>query len=134
MAVLGPVTVTDMHVAEVWRPMTDAEKTIANRLLERAAAMLPAQSPGLLDRLTAGTTPVEAVEQVLIDAVLRILRNPEGWKKGTRSVVGEYTESWEWDEAAAARTLHFTDDELRNVAGPAPRRRRAYTINTTPRY
>jgi hypothetical protein len=133
VATLGSVTVQAQDVADVWRELTAAETTVADKLLTRAAAILPSQSPGLLDRLTAGTVPPEAVEQVLIDSVIRVLRNPEGWKSGSRAV-DDYRESFEWDERAAMAGLHFTAAELATLTGSPRSRGKAFTINTTPRY
>lgn len=138
MANLGGVTVDAADVAEGWRPLTTEQSATADTLLNRAAAILLSQSPGLLDRLTAGTTPPEAVEQVLINAVRRAmlpgLVNPEGAKKMSRSG-DDYSESYEWDANMLAAGLYFTPHELASLAGARNRRRgKAFTIDTTPRY
>lgn len=137
MATLGPVEVTAAGVAEGWRTFTIEQATAAETLLTRAAAILLAQSPGLLDRLAAGTTPPEAVEQVLIDAVRRAmlpwLVNPDGAKSVARKI-DDYSESYEWDTGTLTAGLYFTASELALLASRAGRRGRAFTINTTPRH
>lgn len=138
MAQLGPVTVTAEDVAEGWRDLDDDQQAAAEKLLGRAAAILPAQSPGLLDRLNAGTTPPEAVEQVLIDAVRRAmlpgLVNPAGAKSFSRAG-DDYSESYTWDVDMLAAGLYFTPRDLAGLAGPRRAKRgRAFVINTTPRH
>jgi len=138
MAGLGPtVTVTSNDVAEGWRALSVEQKAAAATLITRAEPILIAQSPGLLGRLDAGTTPVEAAEQVIIQAVRRAmlpLFNPDGVRRFTKSIEGEYSESLEWDGAALARGLDFTAAELALVAGPVRASRgKAFTINTAPR-
>jgi hypothetical protein len=140
MATLGAVTVNAGDVANMWRPLDDAETTLAETLLTKAAAILLTQSKGLLDRLTAGTTAPEAVEQALVNAVIRALQaraasiaNPEGWKSGSRAV-DDYRESFEWDLDRTVAGLHFTDTELHNLLPVGKTRGKAFTINTTPRH
>lgn len=135
---MGPdVTVTAAVVAQGWRTLSEADQAAVEVLLGRAAPILRSQSPGLLDRLTAGTTPPEAVEQALIQAVRRALlpalANPEGAKRYSRSG-DDYSESFEWDTDALLAELFFTMRELASVAGSRPRRGRAFTIDTTPRH
>src|SRR5687767_8613259 len=102
---LGLVPVAYQDVADLWRPLDTAEAALAGTLIQRAAGVLLSQSSGLLDRLNAGTTAPEAVEQALINAVIRVLQaraaaiaNPEGWTRGSRAV-DDYRESFEWDLA-----------------------------------
>ena len=134
MAVLGGLEVTADDVAEGWRSLTVDQITAAETILGRAAAILPSQSPGLLDRLAASTIPPEAVEQVLIQAVRRALLpsmvNPDGAVRVSERL-DDFTESREWDAAQLAAGLHFTPRELGTLAGRA-NRRRAFTINTMP--
>lgn len=137
MVNLGGVEVTGADVAEGWRDLNADQLAVAETLLTRAAAILPSQSPGLLDRIATGTTPAAAVEQVLIDAVRRAmlpgLVNPDGAKKVSRDL-DDYSESFEWDVDAVASGLYFTTRELAIVGAPrASNRGKAFTINTTPR-
>lgn len=133
---LGDVDVDKDDVAEGWRTLTDAQGSAATTLIGRAAAILPTQSPGILDRLNAGTVAVEAVEQVIIQAVRRALApvfNPEGASKVSRTG-DDYSESFEWDTRTLLAGLFFTSRELASLSGPKPRRGKAFVINTTPRY
>lgn len=124
-------------VAEGWRTLTTDQATAAESLIERAMPIVVSQSPNLLDRLGAGTTPPEAVEQVIIQAVRRAMApvfNQDGVKRLSKAIDGEYSETVEWDTATLSAGLYFTPSELSLLAGPPrPRRGRAFSINQTPR-
>lgn len=129
------ITVDAGAIAEGWRTLSTEQAAAAESLIDRAIPILLSQSPGLLDRLAAGTTPPEAVEQVLIQAVRRAMLpifNPDGAKRFSKSI-DDYTETLEWDGAALARGLDWTAAELALIAGPVRSNRgKAFVINTTP--
>lgn len=138
MAGLGDYVAIDAtDIAAGWHTLTDDQVTAVETLIERAMPILLVQSPGLLDRLASGTTPPEAVEQVLIQAVRRAatpMFNPVGAKRVSMSI-DDYTEATEYDTVAMAAGLYFTNPELSLLAsGVKARRGRAFTIDTTPRY
>lgn len=132
------VTIDAGAIAEGWRTLSTEQAAAAESLIDRAIPILVSQSPGLLDRLEAGTTPPEAVEQVLIQAVRRALRpmfNPDGAKSISKSVDGEYTESTSWDVETLEQGLDFSARELALIAGQVQAGRgKAFAINQTPRY
>ena len=124
-------------MAAGWRTLTTEQAAAAESLIDRAIPILVSQSPGLLDHLAADTTPPEAVEQVLIQGVRRALLplfNPDGVKRFTKSIEGEYSETLEWDQAALAAGLDFSARELALIAGPVRSTRgKAFAINQMPR-
>lgn len=132
------VTIDAAAVAEGWRTLTTEQAAAAESLIDRAIPILVSQSPGLLDRLAAATTPPEAVEQVLIQAVRRALMptfNPDGAKSFSKTIEGEYSETVTWDAGALQGGLYFYVRELTLIAGPVRKGRgKAFAINQTPRY
>ncbi|GAA1138391.1 hypothetical protein [Nocardioides aquiterrae] len=132
------VTIDAAAVAEGWRTLTEEQAAAAESLIDRAIPILVSQSPGLLDRLEAATTPPEAVEQVLVQAVRRALQptfNPDGAKSISKTLEGEYSETVTWDTRALQGGLYFHASELALLAGPARKGRgKAFAINQTPRY
>lgn len=138
MAGLGDyVTIDATDVSQGWRTFTDDQKTAVETLIDRAMPILLVKSPGLLNRLATATTPPQAVEQVLIQAVRRAaapMFNPTGAKRVSMSI-DDYTEATEYDTDAMAAGLDFTAAELGLLtSGAKSRRGRAFTIDTTPRY
>lgn len=123
-----PPTPDDVAKA-LLRPLTPAEEASAEALLARAWEMLKDQSEGLEARLDDATVSEESVEQVLLQAVVRVIRNPGGHRQESKTI-DDYTNSWTLDQVVSTGELYFTSRELRSLSGPSNRQSRdqAFTI------
>jgi hypothetical protein len=90
-----------------WRPLSAEEETVAQTLLDDAWLMLRRRFSSLADDvLTDDDLSADAV-RVMCSAVLRVMRNPDGFKR-------ESIDDWsgERDSGTADGSLYFTDAEL----------------------
>lgn len=92
---------------------TASERAQQTRL-DEAWRALRHEVGNLEARLDAGLVESADVVDVLCAAVLRVLRNPEGFEKESRSI-DDYSESMERADASA--DLYFTAAELRRLRG-----------------
>lgn len=112
----NPVTVDDL-AASFWRSLTTREHdVVAGPLLNRAWGMLQIESTGLVARIDAAEVAVETVEQVIIQAVGRVLDNPRGVRQESKQQ-DDYTHSVTIDNSRSTGELYFTAQELRSLAG-----------------
>lgn len=114
----NPVTTDDLTAR--WRPLTDAEQSVASALLDDAWAILNTLAPAVSD--LESDSPAEAVAKSLVcAAVLRVMRNPDGNKSES---IDDY--SFTRDASVAGGGLYYSDDELELVRGVEPKAR-SYT-------
>lgn len=121
-----PFAVEPARVAERWRALTPEESAVATVRLADAADMLTAQVPQLLERFAAGALTATVIQRVQVDMVLRLLKNPDGHRQGSRSI-DDYTEGWTIDNAISAGELYVSDTELA-LLSPRPSRPRIGTM------
>jgi len=102
---------TTAAVVARWRPLSTQETTNAQTFLDDAWVMLRRHFTALdvdIETLIAADADLEAdVVRVMVTAVLRVLKNPDGLKQES---IDDYT--YQRDEAVAAGLLYFADDEL----------------------
>lgn len=103
----SPAIHTDVEAR--WRPLNSQEITNANTFLEDAWRSMRRRVPDLTTRLAVpgATDLTQDVISVLVTAVLRVMKNPDGSKRETADDA-----SWEPKEAAASGLLYLTDEEL----------------------
>jgi hypothetical protein len=105
----NPATTAD--VVARWRPLSTQETTNAQTFLDDAWVMLRRHFTAVgadIEALIADDTDLEAdVVRVMVAAVLRVLKNPDGLKQES---IDDYT--YQRDEAVAAGLLYFAGDEL----------------------
>lgn len=109
---MSPATPDD--ITDRWRPLSDQEQTNAEAFLEDAWEELLSRRPAMEANLTAGTVRERNVVRVLCAAVLRVLKNPDGYEQ-------ESVDDWSGrrGDLTASGLLYFTDDELGSVT-PTP--------------
>lgn len=112
----NPAGLTDLERS--WRPLSDQEAVNASARLEQAWARLTAVAPTVPADMDSGALTSELVASVITDAVLRVLRNPEGLRQES---IDDY--SWTRDSAVSAGALYFTDAELALLAARPARAR-----------
>ncbi len=69
--------VTPVDIEARWRPLSDAESDVAFTLLESAGVMLDTKRKTLAAEVIAGRVPFRLVVDLLCEAVIRVLRNPD---------------------------------------------------------
>lgn len=128
-------TVTPSDVANLWRPLTTAEVTVAATRIAAVEAELRSELRlhGLTGTPTAGDVGFETTEQILEWETLYIsiiagvvkgsLLNPEGWLE-EREDLDDYSRTRRRDQATSTGLAFLTDGD---VAKLLPRRRRART-------
>lgn len=111
----NPTTIADLEAR--WRPLSDTEAVNADALLADAWWMLTARRPSLDADVVAGSVASGNVVRVVSAMVLRVLRNPEGYRSET---VDDY--AYTRDELVSSGALHVTADELADVTPNGSRR------------
>lgn len=106
----NPVTVADIEAR--WRPLTPEETTIAETRLTGAWARIKRRLPTIEDRIAAGTLDVDLVVDVVCDVVLRVLKNPDGFRSEQS---GDYMYSLE--RGASSGRLEPLPSEWRMLSG-----------------
>lgn len=94
--------------ARLGRELTPDETTLVNTRLGDAERLILRRIPDLADQITAGDIDVEDVKQVEAEAVLRVVRNPDGYRQETD---GNY--SYMLSAEAASGVLGITPGEWR---------------------
>ena len=118
--------VTASDIADRWRPLTDAEQTVAEKRIGDAEAELIMQL-GL-----RGVTEPPAGEQweqvyvaTVAEMVRRFLMNPEGWLQESVAI-DDFRRDRRRDSVASSGLVYVTEGELAKLL---PRRRRgAFSI------
>lgn len=88
------------------RDLDDGEQQIVHTRLGDAETLILARIPDLHARVTAGTIPSAVVAMVEAEAVLRLVRNPDGYRSESD---GNY--SYELARTVASGRLEILDDE-----------------------
>lgn len=111
-------------VEALWQPLTEQQTAAAVVLLDRVSALMRFRSPGLDARVVADPDLALVVSGVAVDAVLRVLRNPDS---KVQESIDDY--SYRRADAVADGSLYLTPGELDQLADPAAASTRgAFTI------
>ncbi len=109
----NPATVDDLEI--LWRPLADDERDRVQARLDRTWRALVAELPGLEARIASGEVSAETVADVVIDASLRVLNNPEGLTTFDESI-DDYKHGGTYAERSQSNDLYFTTAELRRLS------------------
>lgn len=116
-------------LAARWRPLSDAEQTVAETLLGDASEILRTHVPDLDARLASGELRRALVVQVVTAMVRRAMANPGGATSRTHSI-DDWTQTERYD--AAREGLYVGADELA-LLSPADESAGAFTIGAARR-
>jgi hypothetical protein len=99
------VYVSPEDVAAGWRPLTAAEATTAQGLIDEAAVLLGVLVPGidLLDEAL--------VRFVAVRMIRRVMKNPGGYRIRNESI-DDYSDGGTIDSALSTGELYVSDQEL----------------------
>lgn len=115
---------TPADVQEEWQQTLDAAQLAwVQAKIGRAERKLARRIPDLDDRIADGRLAAEDVRDAVVDAVLRVLRNPSGYKSEQD---GDYGYSMNSRDASAS--IWFPDDVISDLLGVS-RPRKAGTIS-----
>lgn len=114
-------------VAPRWRTLTTEEAYSASVLLERVSAVMRLNSAGLDDRIAGDPDLAIVASGIAVDAVLRVLRNPDG---KVQEAIDDY--SYRRADAVADGVLYLTPSELAQLAPGGTTARGAFTITPGP--
>lgn len=102
-------TVDDVRGA--WeRPIPSSREPYVQGRLNAAHRLLRGKAPGLDARVASGVLDRDLVKDVIVEMVLRVLRNPSGFRSETD---GDY--SYSRDTQVASGRLVVTDDDLETL-------------------
>jgi hypothetical protein len=102
-------TVDDVRGA--WeRPIADSRVVYVQGRLNAAHRLLHGKAPGLDARVASGMPDRDLVKDVIVEMVLRVLRNPSGFRSETD---GDY--SYSRDTQVASGRLVVTDEDLETL-------------------
>lgn len=90
--------------------MTAAQEGLASWLVRAASKIIRSRFPFIDDQIAAGLVDPDVVALVVTNAVLRVLRNPNGLRSET---IGPFSRSW--DTSIAGGLLGFSKDELADL-------------------
>ena len=110
----NPADIADLEA--LWRPLGPDEIAGAAAWLDAAWAVLKIESPGIEQRVDAGTIDPAVVRTVMCSMVLRVLRNPDGRRQGAESI-DDYSTSWTLDDRVSSGALYVSPIELGWLAG-----------------
>lgn len=121
----NPATVDDLEA--LWRPLSDQAERIRVQLrLDRAWRRLLTEVPSLEARITSGEVDQQTAADVVIDASLRVLQNPEGLASFDRAL-DDYKTGGTYSDRSQSTDLFFTSAELRSLS-PRDYGQAAFTI------
>lgn len=127
-------TVTVGDVEKRWRPLSDAEKIVAEARIEDATTELQYR---LREQGVNEASPDELWQLIytrtVADMVHRYLLNPEAWSTVTEAI-DDWSQTKRRDSTVASGLLYVTDEEIAKLIPLGMRRRRgafSVTLGTT---
>lgn len=95
--------------------------------LRHAGTLIRGRWPDIDTRISAGTMDPGRVELAATQMVLRVLKNPRGYRQQS---VGGWSATY--DTAISSGALYLSDEDARSLAPPKARRRPAGSISIVP--
>lgn len=110
---------TSADIVAVWRPLKPEEEVIAPGLIDQASnkLRLAGRRKGVdIDALfaSADTVKRDAITAVVVNAVKRVLMNPEAVRQYSETT-GPFTESKTIDSAVSAGILYLAPGDLSDI-------------------
>lgn len=123
---MNPATIND--VESRWRPLSPVESTVASTRLDDGWRDLRRELPDLEQRVAQSADLAATAAQIIADAVIRLMKNPDGYRKGSLSI-DDASRTWEYDTGRLIGELFFSESDLAKLsASPASSTRRAFSI------
>jgi hypothetical protein len=106
-----PFATVDDVATDLMRPLTTAEAARADTGVTVASAIIRSRLPLIDQWITEGELDPVLPRQVVVDAVVRVLRNPNGMKQ-VQQTAGPFSSGGSWDTDQVGGRVYITDDEL----------------------
>lgn len=111
-----PVSVAQADIEKVWRPLTAAEAGIVLGLSDSAWRRIVARVPAIDAYIVSGATPYvppETVKDVMVSMIVRVLKNPDGYRVDPRGDIDDYSEGGGTrDTSLSSGELYVSASEL----------------------
>jgi len=111
-----PVSVAQSDIEKEWRPLTPAEAAIVPGLSEKAWRRIVARVPAIESYILMEPDPAvspDAVRDVMASMIVRVLKNPDGWRVDPRGDIDDYSEGGGTrDTSLSSGELYVSDAEL----------------------
>lgn len=123
---------TSSDLIQDWRPLSESEAAQADRLLEKASALIRSRVPDIDARLEDETLDPLIAEMVACSMVRRAMSAGGGADgiKQQSDTAGQVSQSTTYANPLGA--LYITKSELRDLRGLPSRGAAAFTIDTDP--
>jgi len=120
------VAVTAEDIVKRWRPLTPAESSVVDAIIEDAQDIVESEAEdlGIPAPTDANDRRLRMYTRIVATMAIRVLINPEGILSET---IDDYT--YRRDSAISSGALYVSDDEMAQLRPITGRRRRgAFTI------
>lgn len=121
------ISVSTRDVEQVFRPLTDQEKVVAEGLLEQAARKLWARVPQLGLLIADDKRKQALAADAVVNAVKRVLMNPNAARQ-IQSTQGPFQESMTIDNAVSTGLLYIDPQDLVGLIPTAHRKVRNFHV------
>ena len=119
-------------IAARWRPLTDAETTVATTLAADASALIRARFPGIDAQAATGAVDPDVLRMVCAGIVKRALVAPDDGVSQESETAGPFSRSQTY--ANPMRNVFLTQAEITLIIGYKPRATSVGYANTTRRH
>jgi hypothetical protein len=109
--VSDPFATVDDVATALMRPLTAAETARAASDVLVASALIRSRLPLIDQWIADGQLDPILARQVVVDMVVRVLRNPKGMKQ-VQQTAGPYSTSGTWDPDQVGGRVYVTADDL----------------------
>lgn len=106
---------TTDDVAAAWRALTDEEFVQASFYLDFASEIIRIDVPSVDSRLAAGTLSAGLLTGIATAMVLRVMKNPDGYRQVQESIE-DYSTTKVRDNTLSTGGLYLAEDECRLLA------------------
>jgi hypothetical protein len=91
-------SVSPSDIEARWRPLSDAETDIANTLIDDAITLIDVYRPSLAAAVASGVVPERIVIMTVVEAVKRVLANPDLLANQSISADGGVSIGWQFQQ------------------------------------
>lgn len=115
--------VSTVDIESRWRSLSDTESDVATVLIDDAVALIDTYRPNLAAAVAAGTVPERIVVMTVVEAVIRVLSNPDILANQSVTADGGISIGWQFQRETPAPRMRLSlldfaaIDQALSVAG-----------------
>lgn len=98
-----------------WRPLSDAESDTASTLIDDAVLLIDVYRPNLAAAVTAGSVPERIVVMTVVEAVIRVLANPDLLSNESITADGGVSIGWQFQTKIPAPRMRLSLLDFANI-------------------